>query len=207
VSADYLAVGEPGDYLYVPMRGTTAQTVADVLGYLLPTKKIIDLTWAAAAVRLTPQPKSEVVGSSRQLSVAAAREHSAAVQAQLADRGAGGALVRGHKKDAGVLTNRLSVQPEQVSIYGWYTPVDLPGLALAGHPIQPLSLVHDWIYADYSHGISFVDPTMQIDGAPASVAEVLGSASQAALLSDEGPLTILRIPAPSAGAVRRSGGS
>jgi N-acetyl-anhydromuramyl-L-alanine amidase AmpD len=196
VSADYFAIGEPDDYLYVPMRGTTAQRVADVLGYLLPTKKIVDLTWAAAAVRLTPQPKPEVVGTQRQVSVAAAREHSAAVQAQLAGRGAGGALVRGHKKDAGVLTNRLSQRPAQVSIYGWYTPVNLPGLALANHPIQPLSLVHEWTYADYSHGISFVDPTMQIGGSPASVASVLGSANQSALVSDEGPLKVLRIPPP-----------
>jgi hypothetical protein len=136
------------------------------------------------------------VGTSRQVSVAAAREHSATVQAQLAGRGADGALVRGHKKDAGVLTNRLTLQPGQVSIYGWYSPVNLPGLALAGHPIQPLSLVHEWTYADYSHGISFVDPSMQIGGSPASVADVLGNASQAALLSDEGPLKILRIPSP-----------
>lgn len=211
-TADFFAIGEPDDYLYIPMRGTTAQKIADELGLVLPTKKTIDLTWSATPPegRLTPKPKPEVVGTSRQTSVQAAREHSATVQAQRAELGAGeGQLVRGHKKNAGVLTNRLALQPQQLSIYGWHTPVPLPigrPTVKANQPVQPLSLIHGWNYVDYSHGVTFCDPEVRIRSGGGMVPAVNVWTSQVidrtALLSDEGPLKLTRIPdAPKAAPV------
>lgn len=196
VSANFFAIGEPDDYVFIPMRGTTAQKIADDLGLLLPTKRIIDLSFAAAGRQLVPSPKPEVVGTRRQVSAAAAREHSATVQAQMGGP-LDGVLVRGHKKNAGVLTNRLALRPEQLSIYGWHTPINLPignPPVRAGQPIQPLSLLHEFRYADYSHGVTFVAPTMQLGGDTVQTVDVLASPLHANLLSDEGPLRVLRIP-------------
>jgi len=198
VSADYFAIGEPDDFVYVPMRGTTAQKVADCLGWLLPTKKIVELAWHAAEVRRTPITKPEVVGTRRQVSTAAALEHTQQILAQAGAAADEGVVVRGHKKDAGILTNRLRARPSQLSIFGWFTPVYLnigppPGV-LPDHPIQSLSLFHDWTYGDYSHGASFVGPTMKLDEGEVPTVDVLGSAVNSWVLSDEGAILVLRIP-------------
>ena len=72
------------------------------------------------------------------------RRHHQAIEAQRTGRPG---LIAGHKKDV-VVTNRLVSRPDRVAIYGWHRR--------DGRPIQPLSLVHEASYADYSHGIRFV---------------------------------------------------
>jgi hypothetical protein len=180
VMPDYLAVGTPSDYAYVPMNPLTAQRIADQFALTLPTKKLVDVIYAAADVRLTPAPMPAgpaMVGTDYY------RRHNESVLRQLGSRG-GGRLVAGHKKDV-VLTNRLCRMRRRVAIYGWHRG--------EGKPIQPLSLVHDDHYADYSHGIRLVANLMLVDGVLRPVADVLASSQDAALLSDEGPLRQVRI--------------
>ena len=75
-----------------------------------------------------------------------------------------------------------------LAIYGWHR--------LDGRPIQPLSLVHEASYADYSHGIRFMQPTMLVDGQERPLDDVAREPALSALVTDEGPMRSLRVAAP-----------
>ncbi len=178
VLADYLGIGSDSDFLLVPMGLDSALAVASTFGFMLPTRRIVDLIYRVAEVHLRPQP---LPASERMRSTAYLQAHGALVAQQRAALGAApGALTAGHKKDL-VLTERLWQQTGRVAIYGWQR-VD-------GSPIQPLSTVHGARYADYSHGVRLVSLTMFIDGSAAQLLDVLADAELGPLLSDEGPLT------------------
>lgn len=53
---DYLAIGSDEDFLLMPMSPNTAQRIADQLGCVLPTRKMVDAIYASAEVKLTPSP-------------------------------------------------------------------------------------------------------------------------------------------------------
>ena len=90
-----------------------------------------------------------------------------------------GDLTAGDKKDL-VLTNRLWSHLDRVAIYGWHM--------LDGKPIQSLSTIHGWRYADYSHGVRLISTQVFIDGKPRSIFDVLQDSRLAGLLSGEGRL-------------------
>jgi len=54
VSPDYLAIGSDSDFVRVPMALPTARAIAWESGCSLPTKKLVDLIWAQATVKLSP---------------------------------------------------------------------------------------------------------------------------------------------------------
>jgi hypothetical protein len=91
-----------------------------------------------------------------------------------------GKLASGIKKDV-VLTDRIFEKPHRIAIYGWHK--------LDGTPIQPLTIVHVDHYVDYSHGIRLVKRTIQLDGKPRDIYDILRDPNLAVLLSDEGVLT------------------
>jgi hypothetical protein len=163
------------------MSPITAQRLADRLGLLLPTKKLVDAINAAATVKLAPSP---LPPGPQMMSNDYYRRHHEAIEKQRAGRAG---LIGGHKKDV-VVTNRLVARPDRVAIYGWHQ--------LDGRPIQPLSLVHEASYADYSHGIRFVQPTMVVEGQERALADVARDPELCALVSDEGPLRSMRAAAP-----------
>jgi hypothetical protein len=175
VMPDYLAVGDDRDAVRMPMSPITAQQIADRFGLLLPTAKIVDRIYRAAAVKLGPRPFPPSAWMVRTEEFV---HHDRVIDAQL-DYHTPPGLVAGHKKDI-VLSNKLEARPHRVAIYGWHR--------LDGRPIQPLSTAHgDW-YCDYSHGVRLIAPTMLIDGKEHRVADVLRDPELAPLLSDEGPL-------------------
>jgi hypothetical protein len=181
VAADYAAIGVDDDFVRMPMSPITAQRLADQLGFVLPTKKLVDAIYAAAIVKLAPSP---LPPGPQMMSNDYYRRHHDAIEAQRAGRAG---LIAGHKKDV-VVTKRLTARPDRVAIYGWHQR--------DGRPIQPLSLVHKASYADYSHGIRFVQPTMVVDGRERAVAEVARDPELCALVSDEGTLLSMRAAAP-----------
>jgi hypothetical protein len=91
-----------------------------------------------------------------------------------------GALVAGNKKDV-VISNlicaNLHKSTSPVVIYGWQQT--------NGTAIQPLYNGHANTWADYSHGIRFVQKAITVDGMPTTVAAVLADPALAGLLSDE----------------------
>jgi hypothetical protein len=183
VAVDYAAIGTDDDFLRIPMSPATAQRIADLAGYVLPTRRLVDAIYAAAVVKLAPAP---LPPGPQMMSNDYYRKHHELIESQRAGRGTG-ELIAGHKKDV-VITPRLAARSDRVAIYGWHRSI--------GRPIQPLSLVHESTYADYSHGVRFVSRTMLVDDVECSVAEVLRDAELAPLLSDEGVLASTRAAAP-----------
>jgi len=184
VTPDYLAVGSDSDFLLVPLSPQTAQRVADMVGASLPTPRMVDAIWSAAAVRLEPAPISP---SPEMTTVPVFQEHNRTVQAQRAlHREPVGALAAGHKKDV-VVTPRLPWPSDRVAIYGWHR--------LNGEPIQPLYTGHTDRWVDYSHGIRLVLREMVMDGRQHDLVDVLRDDALAPLLSEEGV-----IPEPRYGA-------
>ena len=177
---DYLAIGSDEDYFLIPMTPITAQRIADRLNCTLPTRKMVDDIFAAAAVKLSPSPMKP---GPRMITVPQFADHNATVRGQRVARLANhplGALVSGGKKDI-VITPRLATNANKVAIYGWHWPY--------GTAIQPLYLGHASVWADYSHGVRLVQQKMDVNGNQTTAAEVLADPKLAALLSDEGVVT------------------
>lgn len=174
---DYLALGEFPDFFRLPLTPISAQRIANQLGLLLPTSKMVDAIWKASGVRLTPEPLVPNKGAN----LAQFDQHSKAIDAQLVPRSAGFAQVAtpnapyaGQKKDI-ILSNIW--KPGKVVIYGWHKP--------DGSHIQPKSNVHGDFYVDYSHGVRLISPTMLVDGVTRNVADVMKDPNLFSLLSDE----------------------
>lgn len=182
VSLDYVGIGTDDDFVRIPMSPITAQRLADHFGYVLPTRWLVDAIYQAAALKLEPRP---LPPGSQMMSNDYYRRHHELVEKQRAGRG--GLLVAGHKKDV-VVTPQLVKRPTQVAIYGWHR--------LNGKPIQPLSLVHEASYADYSHGIRFLRPTMIVGDEERDVREVARDPALCGLVSDEGRIALMRAAAP-----------
>jgi len=177
VMPEYIAIGSDTDYLRIPMNLETATAVVDRLGFVLPTRKIVDEIYKHSSFHFVPQP---LPAGPQMRSTAYYQTHNEMIEKQARARGIRqGALVSGDKKDV-VNTKLLGKRQGRIAIYGWQLPT--------GAPIQPLSTVHGACYADYSHGIRFVSNTALIDGKPRPITDVLEDPAFAQILSDEGPI-------------------
>jgi hypothetical protein len=177
VMPDYLSVGTNRDFVRTPLGLPTAAQVALRLGFLLPTPKMVDAIYAQARIRLSPQP---MPAGDEMTSTGYLMRHNQTVDAQLGSAaGVPDELIAGQKKDV-VMTNRLLDHPGKVAIYGWHRG--------AGDPIQPLSTVHQSIYADYSHGIRLVSAIALVNGQPEPLAQVMQDPTLSTLISSEGPI-------------------
>jgi hypothetical protein len=179
VMPDYLAIGSDDDFIRMPMTPQTAQKIADAFGCILPTRKMVDAIDAAAEIRLAPHPMTEA-----REAVATFLEHQQIIEKQ---RGAKrlGSLITGIKKDI-VLSPRIFEKPKRLAIYGWRQ--------LNGQPIQPLTTVHWNGYVDYSHGARLVRNSIDVDGKPWKIDELLSDPTRCGLVSDEGPMQPPRYP-------------
>lgn len=185
VAPDYLAVGSGEDYLLMPISPNTAQRLADQLGCVLPTRKMVDAIYAAAAVKLAPAP---IPPSAAMTTVPVFVQHSEMVRMQrvvFLQAHPLGALVAGHQKDV-VISARLAGAPNKVAIYGWHQT--------NGVAIQPLYLGHASSWVDYSQCIRLVQSEMIVNGETTTVAEVLADPQLCGLISDEGVITNARYP-------------
>lgn len=172
---DYLAIGSDDDFLLMPMRLATALSMASETGFTLPTPRMVDAIYAQAAVHFVPQP---LPAGSEMRSTDYSLRHNELIGAQRAALDVSlGTLIAGDKKDL-VLTNRLRSHLDRVAIYGWHL--------IDGKPIQSLSTVHGWRYADYSHGARLISTRAFVDGRPKSIFDVMQDARLAGALSNEG---------------------
>jgi hypothetical protein len=181
VMPEYLAIGSDTDFLRIPMNLYTAAAVATHLGFVLPTRKIVDAIYQQSAFHFAPEPMQ---AGPLMRTTEYYREHNQKIQAQFRQIGARiGSLISGHKKDV-VITNLLAKNPGHIAIYGWHRT--------NGVPIQPLTTVHGACYADYSHGIRLIAETVLVNGEPRSIYDLLADPLYASVLSDEGPMPNLR---------------
>ncbi len=177
---DYMAIGSDEDYLYIPMTPSTAQYLADRLDCTLPTKKMVDMIYAGAGIKLAPQP---IAPSPAMTTVPVFRQHTDLVKqqiSQIAYERSADSLIAGHKKDI-IISNKIYSTDRayaRVVIYGWHLSVN--------NPIQPVYNGHDALYADYSHGVRLISNLAFINGVSVQVADILKDPNLAILLSHEG---------------------
>ena len=182
---DYLAIGSDEDFLLMPMSPSTAQRIADQLGCVLPTRRMVDAIYSAAEVRFAPRP---IPPSAAMTTFPVFLQHNEMVNTQraiLIGMPPRNALAVGHQKDV-VISARLAGAPNKVAIYGWHQT--------NGVPIQPLYLGHAASWVDYSQCIRLVQSEMIVNGETKTIAEVLADPKLCGLISDEGVLTNARYP-------------
>lgn len=192
VMPDYLCVGDDDDFVRVPLNPLSAQLVADEFGCVLPTKKMVDLIWKAAALKLDPSP---VPPDAQMSTTKRFVEHNQKVEKARRQKFDEldlvlGILVAGHKKDV-VITNRLLDEAgrilKKVAIYGWQY---ITGKVIQG--LNPTS--HDDLYADYSHGIRLVAERCMLEGSLIDIRHVMADPVLHPLLSEEGQMRIVAYP-------------
>lgn len=185
VAPDYLAIGTDENYFLAPIGPGTAQQIADQLNCVLPTRKMVDVIYAAAEVKLAPSP---IPPSAAMTTAPVFAQHNEMIRSQrmaLTNSRPLGALVAGHKKDL-VISARLAWVTNKVAIYGWHQT--------NGAAIQPLYFGHVAWWVDYSQCVRLVSQTMLVNGEKKSVAEVLSDPKLCGLISDEGVITNPRYP-------------
>lgn len=176
VAPDYLAVGSGTDFFRTPLTPSAAKSVARRAHCTLPTRKMVDAIYRAAAVKLPPLPRPPWPDMT---TVPAFLDYQKSVRAQreaLLEKFPPGALVAGHQKDI-VLTPQLTENSGKVAIYGWHRP--------DGTPIQPLYTGHAETWVDYSHGVRLVAREVTLNGRASTVERILADPQTAPLLSDE----------------------
>lgn len=179
VLADYIAIGNDRNFARIPLTPTSGQQVADSLHCFLPTKKIVDLIYRHATIKLDPVPMYALRDSSVTMF-----QHHLIIEGQRKLRKG---LIAGIKKDV-IITDKLKDNPGKVAIYGWHR--------LNGIPIQPVYTGHvDW-YVDYSHGIRLVSDTIFVNGKKYHYTDILKDPVMRWLITDEMTSDFLRYPLP-----------
>lgn len=178
VSPDYLSVGNDNDWARVPLTPMAAQVIADSLSCFLPTRKMVNDIYRAAAVKLEPKPLVKARDSSSSMWV-----HHQLIEAERAGRGG---LIAGIKKDIVITAKLKQSSTSKVAIYGWHKT--------DGQPIQPLYTGHSANYVDYSHGARLVFRKIRVNGQLMDYTEVLSHPVFSRLLCDEAACDYFRYP-------------
>lgn len=168
VSDDALQVGDE-DHVRVNATHATAERLARHFQCYLPTSKIADLIYQAAAHQLAPclQPPDQATRLSKGYSPSmmdneAMLRHHEEVEEQ---RGGRFGLLAPVGKDW-VDTNKLDRNPTKAANYGWHSPsagyqAATPG---GGRVWQPVGLAHNLAHVDYSQVVRLVRAEMVVDG-------------------------------------------
>jgi len=177
VAPDYLAIGNDDDWARIPLTPMAAQKIADSFHCFLPTKKMVDLIYAAAVVKLAPVPMYAFRDSSVTM-----WQHHLIIEGQRKGRKG---LIAGIKKDL-VISSLVTAgsKPNREAIYGWHQ--------LNGKPIQPLYAGHINWWVDYSHGIRLIYRKIKVDGKEMDYTAVLKDPVYQQLLCDEGDCNFYR---------------
>ncbi len=177
VLPDYFAIGNNGDFFYIPMTPILAQKVADLTKSSLPTKQMVDQIYQNATLKIEPQP---VPPTKAMTTLPIFIAHNEIVNKQLRpylSRHDNSELTAGNKKDI-IISNKIyGEKSARVVIYGWHK--------LDGKPIQPAYNKHTNTWADYSHGVRLVQNKAWVNGKKITLTKVLADKKLSILLSDE----------------------
>lgn len=178
-SPDYLSIGTDTDWARIPLTPMAAQKIADSFHCFLPTRKMVDLIYEQAIVKLEPVPMYAFRDSSVTM-----WQHHLIIEGQRKGRKG---LIAGIKKDL-VLSGKISrdAKPDREAIYGWHRP--------DGKPIQPLYTGHINWWVDYSHGIRLIYRKINVDGKEMDYTDVLKHPVYQKLLCDEDFCDCYRYP-------------
>ncbi len=178
VVPDYMAIGRNEDYFYIPMTPILAQKVSNLLNCSLPTKKMVDLIYEHAVIKLAPAP---IPPTKAMTTVPIFKTHNQMVQQQLIPYLAlhnEAKLTAGNKKDIIISKKIYTEKTVKVVIYGWHQ--------LNGKVIQPVYNKHSNTWADYSHGVRLIQNKVFINGKKTTLQKILADPKLYQLLSDEG---------------------
>jgi len=207
VSADTLRLGEPGDSIRVSGSHLLAQRIADSLGTVIPTAKIVDEIWRQADIQLPVFSHAWYSGKGGDGTMALTRrmaDQNRQVDQAIVDRGGaieGRSLIGNAGKDW-VLDKRLWGDcAGQAVNYGWHgsrgahRSATLPGVTV----IQTSACKHGLDHTDYSQVIRLVRPDMTVvfpDGMARemNIADVARDPVLAGLVSHQGLLEDFRHP-------------
>lgn len=171
VSPDYVVLGTDNDFARLPLTAMAGQKIADHFDCFLPTKKMTDLIYKQAEVKLEPVPMLAFRDSSVTM-----WQHHLIIEGQRKGRKG---LIAGIKKDVVISPKMMNnAKSDRVAIYGWHR--------LNGQPIQPLYTGHINWWVDYSHGIRLVYKKIKVNGRQMDYKDVLKDPVYHKLLSDEG---------------------
>ena len=202
VAQDALQLGEPGDCIRVNVTPATAQRIADQLGCILPTTKLLDDCYRQATAKAEPQlqPSDGIkrVASGYSPSMddtAAMLRHDRAVTDALSKQQGLVCNVGKHW----VLSNRLLQQSTTDPLgtacnYGWFTKTAPYRTASGLLAWQTLGAAHNRAHVDYSQVVQLVQQSMVVDGVTRSIFEVGADPELAGIISDEGVLRVWRQP-------------
>ena len=170
VAPDYVAIGTDEDWARIPLTPMAAQQIADRLQCFLPTRKLVDSIYRAAAVKLEPVP----MYAFRDSTVTMWHHHLIIEGQRKGQKG----LIAGIKKDV-VISGKISrdARPNREAIYGWHK--------LDGKPIQPLYTGHINWWVDYSHGIRLIYRKIKVNGKWLDYEDLLKDSTLRHLLCDE----------------------
>jgi len=145
-------------------------TVLCIFNCFLPTRKMVDLIYKKATVKLEPVP----MYAFRDSSVSMWQHHLMIEGLRKGRKG----LIAGIKKDV-VISGKVSrdAKPDREAIYGWHQ--------LNGKPIQPLYTGHINWWVDYSHGIRLISRKIRVDGKEMDYTDVLKHPLYQKMLCDE----------------------
>ena len=152
-----------------------AQRIADLLGTVLPTPRILQLIWEQATARIEPctLPADLLMASSARMI-----EHSACVDQRIAGRKG---LVANEGKHW-VASTRTAGKEHLAANYGWFIK--------GRRPIQPIGTRHDTAHTDYSQIMRLVKPELNVDGRELDIRHAARSPELWGLVTDEGPLLV-----------------
>ncbi|HEX7844878.1 MAG TPA: hypothetical protein VF476_03695 [Chitinophagaceae bacterium] len=170
VSPDYLCIGTNEDWARINITPIAAQHIADSLHCFLPTRKMVDDIYKAAAIKLEPVPMYAFRDSTPTM-----WHHHLIVEGQRKGRKG---LIAGIQKDV-VISGKITRdgRPNRVAIYGWHK--------LDGKPIQPLYTGHINWWVDYSQGIRLIYRKIKVGNKWMDYKDVLKDKTLQRLLCDE----------------------
>jgi len=180
VAKNYICIGDDNDYVIMPVTAEVAQSLCDITGCILPTRKMVNDIYQQCEVKIPP---SNIPPDNQMTSTPRFKEHSDKLIKQIGSRK--NQFIAGHKKDY-VLTNKLAPNNplKKIAIYGWF---------LNGEPIQGLNAKdHGLFYIDYSQSARLISKQCVLNGNTINIVDVLSDANYYHLLSDEGPLNFFK---------------
>jgi hypothetical protein len=180
VAPDYFSIGTDEDFLRVPARPDTYQTIASALHCILPSRRMVDAIWGTARVQgssVPPSPLPPNKGADRKDSEPFLVINKI-IDDQLRKLGKWptNSLIAGDKKDVVVGPD---LDGTHVAIYGWHQA--------NGKPIQGYPGPHIIDHVDYSHGLRLVSRAALLDAVPIDIASVFTDKDLHVLVSDQGP--------------------
>src|SRR4030095_2547217 len=176
---DYLAIGSDGDFMRIPVSAPLARRIADDFGFVMPTPRMVDLIDAEAKAGGGLRPFTAAPSIAKRIIDPQSKKGDSVEK-------------KWNYQKYGFYEGRWMLSPQFLTMQNTmiqearekmrnaplrsghkkeivYDPIALETAGEGGQPvviyrkgIQPLSNIHNEKYWDYSHGVHYIDPNVQV---------------------------------------------